>query len=90
MDLIFFSICAIILELHVANNINLDAETNDDGFFVTCILDQVFSNRWDLPNWYQHSANKRFIINFSQQSGLSVDKVIRLFPDLLTYDQIFT
>ena len=44
------------LELHVANNTNLDAETNDNEFFVTCISDQVRSNKEDLPNWLQHSA----------------------------------
>ena len=32
------------LELRVKNDINLDAETNYDEFFVTCILDQFFSN----------------------------------------------
>ena len=79
MDLIFFSICAIILELHVANNINLDAETNDDEFFVTCILDQVRSNKEDLPDWHQHPANERLIINDLQQSGISVDKVTQFF-----------
>ena len=36
-DLIFVSICTIPLELCVANNIHLDAENNDDGFFVTSI-----------------------------------------------------
>ena len=44
-DLIFVSICTLPLELRVANNINLDSETNDDGFFVTCISDQVRSNK---------------------------------------------
>ena len=56
------------------NNINLYAETNDDGFFVTHILDQARSNKEDLPNWRQHSANERFAINDLQQSGISVDK----------------
>ena len=55
--LIFVSIYTTPLEISVANNINLDAETNDGGFFVTYILDQVFSNKEDLPNWHQHSSN---------------------------------
>ena len=56
-NFIFVSICSTPLEISVANNINLDAETNDGGFFVTYILDQVFSNKEDLPNWHQHSSN---------------------------------
>ena len=47
----------IPLEIRVLNNIILDAKTNDDGFFVTCISDQVCFNKEDLPNWRQHSAN---------------------------------
>ena len=74
-DLIFFSICTILLKLRVTNNIDPDAETNDGGFFVTCLSDKFYSNKEDLPNWRQNSANKRFVINYLQQSGISVDKV---------------
>ena len=73
-DLRFVLICTIPLELCVATKINVDAETNDNGFFVTCIQDQVCSKE-ELPNWSQHSANESFVINYLQQSGLSVDKV---------------
>ena len=45
------SICIIPLELRTENNIKLDTENNDDGFFVNYILDQVFSNKEDLLNW---------------------------------------
>ena len=61
------------------NKINLDTEKNDDGFFVTCIFDQVCSNNEDLPNWHKHSANKRSVINDLQQSELSVDKVNKFY-----------
>ena len=36
-DLRFVLILTLPLELRVAKNINLYAETNDDVFFVTCI-----------------------------------------------------
>ena len=73
-NLRFGSFCKIPLELRVANNINLDAETNHDGFFATFISDQVCSNKEDLQNWRQHSANKRFVVHYLQHSVLSVDK----------------
>ena len=63
------------LELRVENNIHLDAETNDDGFFVTYISGQVNSNKEDLANWCQHSVNKRLDIDDLQHSGLSIDRV---------------
>ena len=40
----------MILELYVPKNIYLDAETNDDLFFVTCISDKFRSNKEDFPN----------------------------------------
>ena len=69
----------------MAKNINLDAETNDDVFFVTYISDQVHYNKDELTNWIQHYANKMFVINDLQQSGLSVDKVNQFslrYPEL--------
>ena len=91
-NLIFVSIFTISLELNVAKNIYLDTETNDDGFFVTCISYQVCYNKEDLPTFCQHSANKMFNINYLQQSVLSVDKVTYFYllsPELLsTIDMI--
>ena len=58
----------------MSNHIYLDAETNDDGFFVTCIFDQVSCNKEDLPNLRQHSANERLFINDLHKSGNYVDK----------------
>ena len=49
-DLRFASIYTMPLELCVAKNLNLDAETNNDGFFVTRISDQFCSNKEDLSN----------------------------------------
>ena len=63
------------LEIHVSKNINLDAENNNDVFFVTCCLDQGCSNKEYSPSWHQHYSNKGFVINDLQKSGLSVDKV---------------
>ena len=45
------------LEPRVAKNKNLDAEPNDDEFFVTYISGQVRSNKEDLLNWCQYSSN---------------------------------
>ena len=73
----------------MANNINLDVETNDDYFF-TCISDQVCSNEEDLTNWRQHSSNKILVINDLQQSGLYIDKVPQFPLDFLNYDQLLT
>ena len=73
-NLSFVSICTITLEVRVVNNINLDAETNHDGFFATFISDQVCSNKEDLQNWRQRSANKRFVVHYLQHSVLYVDK----------------
>ena len=87
MDLIFVSIFTIPLELRVAKNINLDAETNDDLFFVSCISDQVCSNKEYLPNWIQHSSKENFVINDLQKSGIFVEKVTRFSlgpPELLS------
>ena len=57
MDLIFVSICTIPLELRVEKNVNLYAETNDDEFFVNCVVDQVCSNKEDLPSLRRNSSN---------------------------------
>ena len=57
MDLIFVSICTIPLELRVEKNVNLYAETNDDEFFVNCVVDQFCSNKEDLPSLRRNSSN---------------------------------
>ena len=57
MDLRFVSICTIPLELRIEKNVNLYAETNDDEFFVNCVVDQVCSNKEDLPSLRQNSSN---------------------------------
>ena len=49
------------------------------GYFVTCILDQVRSNKENLPNWRKHSTNKRFIINDLQLLAIFVDKVTQFY-----------
>ena len=59
----------------MANNIHVVSETNDNGFFVTCISYQVSYNKEYLPNWRQHSYKERFVVNYLQQSELSADKV---------------
>ena len=74
-DLKFVSICTMPLELRVSKKINIDSETNDDGFFINSVSDQVRSNKPLLPNWRQHSINDKLLMNDIKQSGLSVDKV---------------
>ena len=63
------------LELRVSKKINLDSETNEDGYYTNTTSDQVRSNKDNLQQWRQHTINENYILNDLKQSGLSVDKI---------------
>ena len=83
-----FLICTMPFELCVANNINLDAETNDDGFFVTCILDQFCSKNRTYQIGVKIPLTKGSQLMIYNSQDFLLKKLPNFTLDILNYYQL--